>query len=191
MACRATCLGFIVTTATRTSPMTLHLWERYTVVVGNTKRMWKTAIRNAWKSRLRVWSIKQPLHFSKDRYLLRHSLFLLLQRQWSHLPASLQILIALVWCQRPIWRDLPWCQWWALLLLRWCQWGLLQNKSAYGKLHASIARIPNDEISCPSRVASTSHVPMWQVMTQDQTDEELLFNSRTRKTCSSFLPKRE
>lgn len=30
----------------------LHLWERHTAGVGNTKRTWKTAIRNRWKSRL-------------------------------------------------------------------------------------------------------------------------------------------
>lgn len=152
---------------------------------GKHKEKVKAYLRKGWKNKPRAWATKQLLYFNKESY------FLLLHGQGSHYPPVSWIHLTLIQCQYPIWRVLPWCQWWALLLLRWCQWDLLQNESAYGKLHASIARIPNDEISCPSRVASTSHVPMWQVMTQDQTDEELLFNSRTRKTCSSFLPKRE
>ena len=124
-ACGATCLNFIVTTATHTSPMTLHLWERHTAVVGSTKRMWKTTIRNGWKSRLRAWLTKPLLHFNKERYLLLHSLLLLLQGQWSHLPPVSRVLLALGWCLHLTWGDLPWCRRWAPLLLGWCQWGLL------------------------------------------------------------------
>ena len=136
-------------------------WERHTAVGGNTQRLWKTAVRNGWRSRLRAWLTKQPQCFSKERYLLLHSLRLLLQGQWFHLPPVFQVPLALGWCQHLIWKALPWCQWWILLVLGWCQWDLPGMRPPMG---GHMPMMPGSQMMRPP--ARPMMMPTWPGMTR-------------------------
>ena len=189
--------------------MTLHLWEGHAAVAGSTRGRRKTAIRSARESRLRAWLTKQLLHFNKQRYLLLHSLLLLLQGQWAHLPLVSRVLLALGWCLHLTWGALPWCRGWVPLLLRWCQWDLLLE---WGRLWEATCQW------CPGpQWWDLLPIPWWCPPGQewpDQTDKEIgeplyisfillvlhqeimvlwlgvFSNSMIRKTCSPFLSER-
>ena len=90
------------------------------------------------------------LHFNKERYLLLHSLLLLLQGQWSHLPPVSRVLLALGWCLHLTWGALPWCRWWYPSSWDDASWICSWNEAAYGRPHANDAWAPNNETSCPS-----------------------------------------
>lgn len=121
---RATCPSLILSTAIHSSPTTLHLWERPTSVVGNTKRMWKTTTRNGWKNRFRTWLPKQWLHFNQERYFLLYSLLSFAGAMIPPPPQPSRSSLPKYNASTP-YGSSPMMPVMGLFFMGWCQWDLL------------------------------------------------------------------
>lgn len=93
--------GFIVTAAIPASAMILHLWQRHTAVTGNTQIMGKAITRNGWKTAQSLMD-KTMAIFQQGRILPTPLSVPPPAGAMSPPPTVTLLLLALVWCQHPI-----------------------------------------------------------------------------------------